>query len=48
MTINDLPGEPESFDIVIASQFDTILHMAVGPHDVGAVTCHGRLPYAGR
>ncbi|MGY2904565.1 hypothetical protein [Bradyrhizobium sp. URHC0002] len=47
MTINDLLGEPDSFDIVIASQFDTILNMAVWSHDVGPVICHGRLPYVG-
>jgi hypothetical protein len=38
MTINDLLGEPDSFDIIIASQFDTILNVAVWPHDVCAVT----------
>jgi hypothetical protein len=48
VTINDLLGEPESLDIVIASQFDTILDMAVWPHNVGAVICHGGLPYVGR
>jgi hypothetical protein len=29
VTINDLLGEPDNFDIIIASQFDTILDMAV-------------------
>jgi len=29
VTINDLLGQPDSFDIIIASQFDTILDMAV-------------------
>jgi hypothetical protein len=29
VTINDLLGEPYSFDIIIASQFDTILNVAV-------------------
>jgi hypothetical protein len=31
VTINDLLGEPDSFDIIIASQFDTILNVASGP-----------------
>jgi hypothetical protein len=46
VTINDLLGKSDSFDIVIASQFDTILNAAVWPHDVGAVV-HRRLSYVG-
>jgi hypothetical protein len=45
MTINELLGEPDSFGIIVASQIDTILDMAVWPHDVGAVIAHGRSPY---
>jgi hypothetical protein len=47
VTINDLLGEPDNFDIIIASQCDTILDMAVWPHDVGAVIGHCRSPYVG-
>jgi hypothetical protein len=47
VTINDLLGQPDSFDIIIASQFDTILDMAVWPHDVGAIIWHGRSPNLG-
>jgi hypothetical protein len=44
VTINELLGEPDSFGIIIASQFDTILDMAVWPHDVGAVIRHSFHP----
>jgi len=44
VTINDLLGEPDSFGIIIASQFDTILDVAVWPHDVGAIIWHGFHP----
>jgi hypothetical protein len=47
VTINELPSEPDSFDIIIASQFDTILDMAIWPHDVGAVIRHCLSPYVG-
>jgi hypothetical protein len=47
VTINDLLGQPDSFDIIIASQFHTILDMAVWPHDVGAIIWHGRSPNVG-
>jgi hypothetical protein len=47
--INELLGELDSFDIILASQIDTILDMAVWPHDVGAVILHCYSPYiAGR
>jgi hypothetical protein len=46
VTINDLLGEPDRFDIIIASQFDTILNVAVWPHDVCAVI-HRRSSYVG-
>jgi hypothetical protein len=47
VTINDLLGQPDSFDIIIASQFDTVLDMAVWPHDVGAIIWHGLSPNVG-
>jgi hypothetical protein len=37
MTINELLGTPDSFGIIIALQFDTILNVAVWPNDVGSV-----------
>jgi hypothetical protein len=37
VVINELLGEPESFDIIVASQIDTILDMSIWPHDVSAV-----------
>ena len=40
MTINELLGEPDGLDIIIASHIDAILNMAVWPHDVGAVLLH--------
>jgi hypothetical protein len=40
VTINELLGEPDSFGIIIASQIDTILDVAVWTHDVGAVILH--------
>jgi hypothetical protein len=47
VTINELLGEPDSFGIIIASQFNTILNMAVWPQDVGAVI-HRRSPLCWR
>ena len=47
VTINELLGEPDSFDIIVALQINTILDMAVCPHDVGAVVRHCRSPYVG-
>jgi hypothetical protein len=44
VTINELLGEPDGFGIIIATQFDTILDMAIWPHDVGAVIRH--FPFA--
>jgi len=46
VTTNGLLGEPDSFDIIIASQFDRILNVAVWPHDVCAVI-HRRSSYVG-
>jgi hypothetical protein len=47
--INELLGDLDSFDIILASQIDTIVDMAVWPHDVGAIILHCYSPYiAGR
>jgi hypothetical protein len=46
VTINGLLGKPDSFDIIIASQFHAIFNVAVWSHDVGAVI-HRRSSYVG-
>jgi len=43
--INELLGELDSSDIIIALQIDTILDMPVWPQDVGAIIFHCYSPY---
>jgi hypothetical protein len=47
VAINELLGKPDSFGIMVASQIDTILDMAVWTHDESAVILHCGSSYIG-